>query len=253
MEMNKKFTMEETRNAMKLAWEIRKNSAWNFNCKITEIDFSKCLKEAYLQIKYKDVKFDFDAWFKFYEANPRAFSYILYHNNVIIKNGKYTISQEMEAATTSTCYQIMEGEEQDIKQETLIRVMERFSKEEGGVIEFRHRFTIYGLAALNAIKSHSRMIKRSRLAIPGNYKTGYNYQDNITEKIVITEDSTSFSDLRLDLQKNLTEDQLKLCQLLEAGYQKQEIAYILGVSRMTVNNRENKIKAIVAEQLAISI
>jgi len=38
-------------NAMKRAWEIRREAATKFNCKVTEISMSECLKLAWAEIK----------------------------------------------------------------------------------------------------------------------------------------------------------------------------------------------------------
>ncbi len=223
----------------KKAWELRRFYANKYSCKVTVILWSVCFKLAKETIEHEGEILSFDDWFFYYNNNIESFDYILYHNNILSKNGKRTESQKLEAETTSAFYQILEGEEEDIKQETLVRMLE-YAQKNGG-IPFEYRFSAYALSALNAIKAHSRMIKRSRLAVNPNTPLNTGYGDG-GEKILITEDSTTFSDLRLDMQRYLTDKQLQVCKLLEAGYNLTETAKIMETSRVSLNRWKAKIE-----------
>jgi hypothetical protein len=215
----------------RLAWQIRKDAAKKFSCKVSQIIWKDCIKLATQKLE-SDKDITFNEWFNFYENNKKSFNYILFHNNIIEKNGKFTESQEMEAETTSAFYKILEAEEEDIKQLTLIKIMEYFDKHT--TIKWKYRFSLYALMAFNAIKAHSRMIKRSRLSVNPDQqvKTGYNENK---EKILLTEDPTGYNELRIDLKLILNSRQYEITQLLEAGYQKQEIAALLAISRQSIH------------------
>jgi DNA-directed RNA polymerase specialized sigma24 family protein len=223
----------------KKAWEIRKYYAKKWNCKVMEIVWKDCIKLAIEAVEHEGEILSFDDWYTYYNNNIKTFNYILYHNNILQKNGKFTESQKLEAETTSAFYKILEGEEEDIKQETLLRMM-KYAKKNNG-IPYKYRFSAYALCALNAIKAHNRMVKRSRLAVNPNIPLNTGYGDN-SEKILIIEDSTTFSDLRIDMQRTLTDRQIQVCQLLEAGYNLTETAKIMKTSRVSLNRWKEKIR-----------
>ncbi len=222
---------QQTGIITKKTWEIRKESAKKFNCKVMEVIWKECIKMAIeeREITYKE-------WLNHYLANEKTYNYILYHGEIISKNGKRTNSQKQEQETTSSTWNILPGEEEDIRQLAHQKILEYFSRK--GTIQYQHKYTLWALCCLNAIKQHTRMIKRSKMATNNEIQeTGYN---DSQEKVPITHNN--FSLLHLDLQSYLTKDQYKICQLLEAGYQKQEIAKIMGISRPTLNSRIKKIQ-----------
>lgn len=222
----------------KKAWEIRKIYAGKWNCKVMEILWKDCFKMAIEAVEHEGEILSFEDWHAYYNSKQKTFNYILFHNNILQKNGKYTESQKVEAETTTATYQILEGEEEDIKQEALLKMMEYCQK--NGGIAYEYRFSVYALSALNAIKAHSRMIRRSRLAVNPNTPMDTAFGD-AGEKILIIDDSTTFSDLRLDMQRSLTDRQLQVCQLLEAGYNLTETAKIMETSRVSLDRWKAKI------------
>lgn len=222
----------------RIAWQIRKDAAKKWNCKIKDIIWKDCIKLAVKKLE-GDRNISFNEWFNFYQDNQKSFNYIFYHNNILVKNGKRTKSQEMEAEKTSAFYKILEGEEEDVKQLTLIKIMEYFDKHI--TIKWKHKFSLYALAALNAIKAHSRMIKRSKLALNPNQQVKTGYGDN-QERILLVENPTSYNELRIDLKSVLNSRQYEIVQLLEAGYQKQEISKMLDISRQATHKNERIIR-----------
>lgn len=229
------------------AWEIRRKAAKKWNCKVSSIIWKDCIAQAIHDIQGNQ-PMTWEQWFAHYQDNTKKYDYILYHNNILQKNGKMSNSQEREAKETSIYYKILHSEEEDIKQLTLLKVMEYFSKVE--TIPYKYRFSIYALQALNAIKQHARMLKRSRLAVnPNNAIIQTGYADT-GEKIILTDDSDKVAEmiLKSDIKACLSDRQQKIVDCYLQGYSKQETADIIDISRQALNSHDHKIKDILLRQ-----
>ena len=234
----------------KKAWEIRKKAAQKWSCPVMEIIWKECIRMAIEELK-QDEKMSFNQWYQFYNDNQKSFNYIFYHNDIIQKNGKITIDAIEDAKRTTATYNILHAEGEDIKQLTLQKVLEKFQRE-GGNIKYGHRYSIYALCAYNALKEHSRMIKRSRLSLNPNEPMPTGFNDN-SERIVITDDSREVNLLKIDLQSLLNDRQLRIISLREQGYAWQEIADAEGISRQAVHKNIQRIREIMIENNLISI
>jgi len=232
----------------KRAWEIRREAAQKWNCKVMEIVWSECFYMAKEEI-VDNAPITFPEWFEFYQRKEKSFDYMLYHNDILQKNGRITHCQKEEAQNTSAFYQILHDEMQDIKQLALVRVMEKFDRD--GSIPYKHRWSIYNLCSLNAIKTHIREIMRSRRNMAEGVEiTGWN--DN-NERVIVTKDPTEYSELRLSLEETLTDRQLEIVSLLEEGYNKSEVADIIGISRQAVHKNLRKIKAVMLDNGLVAV
>ncbi len=231
----------------RVAWSIRKEAAKKWNCKVSEITWRDCILQAIHDIQGNQ-PMTWKQWFAHYQDNTKKYDYILYHNNILQKNGKRSDSQEREAKETSMYYQILHSEEEDVKQLALLKVMEYFERK--GTIPFKYRYSLYALQALNAIKQHSRMLKRSRLAInPSDAILHTGYADT-GEKIILTDDSQKISEFifKQDIKTCLSDRQQKIVDCYLQGYSKQETADIIGISRQALNSHDHKIKDMLLRQ-----
>ena len=199
------------------------------------------------KVKYNDDDMiSFTDWYNnVYLEEPKLFDYLYHKNDILVKNGKITESQLEEFKTTTATYSILNGEEEDVKQEVLLHVMEAFERN-GGLIRYGYTFNTYVLAVNNAIRKHVRMIKRSRRSLNPNEPMPVGFNDN-KERIVITDDKREVSELKLDLENVLTERQLRIIQLIEQGFNQIEIADIVGISRQYVHKERQKIKKIMKD------
>lgn len=227
----RKFTPEECHQAMVLAWQIRKSTAVKHNCKLSEIIFSECLKLAYSRIFENNMPdMDFSAWYDHYTTNIKTFDYILFKQNILTKNGKITLSQELENQTTTAFYQITFGEIEDIKQTILLKIKEYINRR--GNIPYKYRYNIYNLLARNTIILHVKAKKRYNMAINPGELSPHGYDNG--QRIALAEDDQGISLLKLTLQEILTEKEYKIIIMTSEGYTQEEIAANMGISRQWV-------------------
>lgn len=215
-----------------------------------QTQFGLCLQyliEESKKVKYNDDELiDFTTWYEnVYLKEQKLFGYLYHKNDILVKNGKITESQLEEFKTTTATYSILNGEDEDVKQEVLLHVMEAFERN-GGSIRYGYTFNTYVLCVHNAIRKHVRMIKRSRRSMNPNDSMLTGYNDN-KEKIVITNDKREFSELKLDLESILTKRQMRIIQLIEQGFNQIEIADIVGISRQYVHKERQKIKQLMID------
>lgn len=229
----------------KRAWEIRKEAAQKWNCKVMEIVWSACFKQAKKEI-ISNLKLSREEWMEFFTKHEKSMDYILYKNIILVKNGIATESQEMEAETTSAFYQILYRDQEDIKQTALVKIMERLERD--GHIDYKYRWSAWSLAALNAAKSYAREVVRSKRSV-NDWEYGYS---DSSEKIPIVRfEEPNF--LKMELEECLTERQLKIVSLLQQGYNKTEIADIIGVTRQAVHKNLRKIKAVMLDNGLVAV
>ena len=181
----------------------------------------------------------FNEWFEDYQSN-NLYNYIFYKNNILEKNGKRTVDPKVDAKNTSAFYQILPSEAEDIRQLALVKVIEMFERK-GGTIQRKYRFHTWKLACLNATKQHMKGLQDSKYQ-----------EDKWTElawengqATVLHEDDKSL--LKIDLQNLLTDRQLQIISYLDEGYNKVELAEIVGISRQAVHKHINNVKDIMIE------
>lgn len=186
-------------------------------------------------------------YFKDMEDNPNYYGYIFYNNNIITKNGRLSDRDNLDRdRDTSANYKIEYGEEEDIKQSVIIKIIEYFQKY--GTLKYRHRGTLYGQLLANCLRSHSRQLTRFRSYNEDRYNfVGY---DNDQKTILHHDDNTSL--FKLDLLNVLNDRQRQVVSLLEAGYNKIEIADLLGISRQAIHKNINSIKKILIENKLVA-
>ena len=228
-----------------------------------KLNMSKIMKEAHrmtkeLKAKYPEIDYNFqlglclqylieeeaknkpmnvNEWVEDYYSNYKAYSYILYHNNILSKNGKFTESQEEEARETSAFYRILPSDAKDIEQLAIQKVLEYFQRQ-GGYIERKHRFNLWGLCCLNASKQYYRHLARFNSYDDNKYKNIGWVGDTISP---VHHDRYNLFDI--DIKNMLNDTQSKIIKLLEAGYTKVEIADLLNISRQAVYKNINRIQA----------
>ena len=190
---------------------------------------------------------DLNEWFEDYKTNS-LYNYILYKNNILSKNGWETTSQVEEAKTTSTFYQILPSEREDIEQLALLKVIEHFEKK--GKIQRKHRFSVWALACLNAVKQHMRNLKRFSSYTDHRYNQIGWVGDAATPTTYGGYDGV---DIRLDLKSTLSPRQFEIAQLIGQGYNKSEISEILGISRQAVHKNIRSIKERIIEAGLVSL
>lgn len=227
---------------------------------------SKMMKEAHkmakeLKEKYSDINYHYqlglcikyllkeeklnkmiglEEYFKDMEQNPGYYSYIFYNNNIIVKNGR--LSEDLKRdCKVSANYRIQYGEEEDIKNSVIVKIIEYFNKHK--TLKYRYRGTLYGQLLANVLRGHARHLARFRSYQDEKYlNIGYS-GDSTT--ILHEDDKTSI--FKLDLLNVLTDRQLEIISLLEEGYTKVETASILSISRQAVHKNINSIKKIMIE------
>lgn len=230
LKMNMSKIMSE---AHKMAREIKN--------KYPDVDYqfqlSLCLQYL-IEEEAKNKPMNANEWVEDYYSNYKAYSYILYHNNILSKNGKFTESQEKEAKETSAFYRILPSDAEDIEQLAIQKVLEYFQRQ-GGYIERKHRFSLWGLCCLNASKQYYRHLARFRSYIEPKY-TNIGWCGDST--IPVHNDKYNNIDFNIDSQNMFNDTQSKIISLLKAGYSKVEIADLLGISRQAVYKNLERVR-----------
>lgn len=228
---------------------------------------SKLLKEAHkltreIKKEYEDINYQYQLglciaylieekkanreiglqeYFKDMQKNKSYYEYIFYNNNIIVKNGRLSDNIERDKKTTAT-YKIQYGEVEDIKQSVIVKIIEYFNKHK--VILYKHRGTLYGQLLANVLRGHSRHLQRFKSYNEDRYNfIGY---DGDTKTILHHDDKTNI--FKMDLLNVLSDRQKEIVSLLEAGYNKSEIATLIGVSRQAIHKNINSIKKILIEE-----
>lgn len=177
----------------------------------------------------------FNEFFDFYQKNPKLFTYLFYKENLLSKNGYETKSQEYEQEITTSTYKIDNDDLEDVKQETILRIMEYFEKYK--TIKYRYVGNLYRQIAYNSCKSYNRQKKHFHVSKNPNDSIDNSYNANyITDEINI--------DTEMDMERLFEGRQLEIIKLLNQGYTKVEIAKILNISREAVYKHINKIKGV---------
>lgn len=247
--------MLRMKKIFKEAHKMTKEIVEKYNDVDYQAQFALCLQyliEESKKVKYNDDDLiNFTTWYnEVYLQEPKLFGYLYHKNDILVKNGKITESQLEEFRTTTATYSILNGEEEDVKQEVLLHVMEAFERN-GGSIRYGYTFNTYVLCVHNAIRKHVRMIKRSRRSMNPNEPMPVGFNDK-QEQVAITDDRREISYLKMDIEKLyndgiLTKRQLRIIQLIEQGFNQIEIADIVGISRQYVYKERQKIKQLMID------
>lgn len=226
--MLKKLNMSKI---MKEAHELTRKIKEQYPEVDYQFQLSLCLK--YLIEEYREM--NVSDFIKDYEQNYKKYNYILYHNDILVKNGKITESQEKEQKNTSAFYKILHSHKEDIEQLTLLKIIEYFNKH--GNVKYKDRFRLYGLMAFNAIKQYSRQLKRFNSYTDERY-INVGWCGDVLSPVYY--DEHNFFDI--DIKNMLSSTQNKIIKLLKAGYTKVEIADILRISRQAVYKNIERIR-----------
>lgn len=227
-----KFTVKETRQAMKTAWVIRKKAAEKWSCKVSEIHMGLCLRLAYKHIK-GNKNMCFSEWYSYYEAHKKTFDYILYQQVILGKNGKLSISQKFEFSTTSPNYQILVRDKEELENEVILKMIELFNRK---TILYKQRYYIYALTCFNVVKAKIRSLRRFGMVSEGENM-------GVIQKLDNSSSSNDYDYLLLNmaLKEGLDFTDYTICKMREYKFKQQEIAVKLGISRQAVHKREKKL------------
>jgi len=186
-----------------------------------------------------------EEYFKDMKNNPNYYNYIFYNNNIIVKNGR--LSEDIDKdGKVSANYQILYNEIEDIKNSVIVKIIEYFKKHK--VLKYKYRGTLYGQLLANTLRGHSRHLQRFRSYNENRYNfIGCN---NGVKTILHEDDQTSL--FRLDLLNVLSDRQIEIISLLEQGYNKSEIAKLVGISRQAVHKNINTIKKVLIEEKLVT-
>lgn len=248
--MNKKVEVKST---------ITKNTKKE-NEKMVKFD-SNLIKEAHkltkeIQATYKDVDYmtqfglcmqmliedkknenkafnSFNDWFENdYLKNEGYYGYILYNNNIIDKNGKlsYTdIESQKRDAAVGMNYKILQGNEDDIKQDILIKIHEYFQKYHE--LPYIWRGSTYAQACRNVLKFYRKQNKRS---IPA--------EEYVFQKLELHSHYDDINHLIMDIEGISTDKQYEVACYIKEGYTDTDIESIIGISRQYINRLRRQLQ-----------
>ena len=196
-------------------------------------------KEQLLLKSGDNVGITMDQWLDHYDSNRGIYNYIFNQNVIITKNGKITLSQEYEVITTSKNYTIDFQEKEDIKQETLLLMMEFISRR--GTILYRYKYNIYKQCVQRAIIKHVRQQRRFFMTSESiEQKISW---DNGSPTLVSPDDYSSI-DFKIDIKNlsTLNKKEKQIIMFLSQKYRQKEIASMLKISAQMVNKYIRQIR-----------
>jgi len=199
----------------------------------------KSNKEQLLLKSADNTEINVNRWLNHYNSNKGLYNYIFNQNCILAKNGKYTLSQEYENITTSKNYQIDFQEAEDIKQETLLLMMEFISRR--GTILYKYKYNIYKQCVQRAIVKHVRQQRRFFMQ-PKNLEVKTAWDKG--ERVQVDPGEYSSIDFKIDI-KNLTtlnSNEKKIIMFMMQKYKQKEIASMLKISAQMVNKYIRQIR-----------
>ena len=199
----------------------------------------KSNKEVLLLKSADNMEINVNRWLDHYNDNRGIYNYIFNQNCILAKNGKYTISQEMENITTSKNYQIDFQEAEDIKQESLLLMLEFISRREK--IKYKYKYVIYKQCVQRAIVKYVRQQRRFFMQ-PENIEQQISWDNG--SPTLVSPDSYSPIDFRVDVKNlsTLNKKEKQIIMLLLQNYRQKEIAGMLKVSAQMVNKYVRQIR-----------
>ena len=199
----------------------------------------KSNKELLLLTSADNMEITANRWIEHYNDNRGIYNYIFNQNCILQKNGKYTFSQEMENLTTSKNYTIDFQEKEDIKQESLLLMMEFISRRK--TILYKYKYVIYKQCVQRAIVKHVRQQRRFFMTPESaEQKTAWDKG----ERVQISPDNYSPIDFKIDIKNlsTLNKKEKQIIMFLFQKYRQKEIADILKISAQMVNKYIRQIR-----------
>jgi len=196
-------------------------------------------KEQLLLKSADDVGISVNEWLNHYNNNKGLYNYIFNQNVIITKNGKYTISQELEAITTTKNYMISFQELEDLKQESLLLMLEFISRREK--IAYKFKYIIYKQCVQRAIVKYVRQQRRFFMQ-PKNLDQKIAWDKG--EMVQVDPGEYGSIDFKIDI-KNLTtlnSNEKKIIMFMMQKYKQKEIASMLKISAQMVNKYIRQIR-----------
>ena len=178
-------------------------------------------------------------WLDHYNSNKGLYNYIFNQNVIITKNGKYTISQEMENITTSKNYTISFQEKEDIMQEAILLMIEFISRR--NTIIYKYKYVIYKQCVQRAIIKHVRQQRRFFMTPESTeQKTAWDKG----EKVQIDPGNYTSIDFKIDVKNldTLSKKEKQIIMLLLQNYRQKEIANMLKISAQMVGKYIRQIR-----------
>lgn len=186
-----------------------------------------------------DVGISVNEWLNHYNNNKGLYNYIFNQNVIITKNGKITLSQEYEAITTSKNYQIDFQEVEDLKQESLLLMMEFISRR--GTILYKYKYNIWKQCVQRAIVKHVRQRRRFFMTPEnGERRTAWDKG----ERVQVDPGEYGSIDFKIDIKnlKTLNKKEKQIIMFLSQKYRQKEIASMLKISAAMVNKYIRQIR-----------
>ena len=186
-----------------------------------------------------DVGITMDQWLNHYNNNERLYNYIFNQNVIITKNGKITLSQEYEAITTSKNYTIDFQEVEDLKQESILLMMEFISRR--GTILYRYKYTIWKQCVQRTILKHIRQQRRFFMT-PESIEQKISWDNG--SPTLVSPDNYSQVDFKVDVKNlnSLSKKEKQIIYLLSQKYRQKEIADMLKISAQMVGKYIRQIR-----------
>ena len=247
--MNKKVKSITTKNTKKE--ESKKMIMFNSEMIKEAHQMTKDIKKEYKEVDYKTqfglcmqmliedaqkkeiIYNSFNDWFENdYLKNDNYYGYILYNSNIIDKNGKlsYTdIESQKRDAAVGMNYKILQGNEDDIKQDVLIKVYEYFQKYHE--LPYIWRGSTYAQACRNVLKFYR---KQNRRSIPSD--------EYVFQKLEIHSHYDDVNHLIMDIEGISTDKQYEVACYISDGYTDTDIEGIIGISRQYVNRLRRQLQ-----------
>ena len=176
----------------------------------------------------------FNDWFENdYLKNDNYYGYILYNSNIIDKNGRlsYTDIKDVRKfdGAVSMNYEVLQGSEDDIKQDVLIKVYEYFQKYHE--LPYIWRGSTYAQACRNVLKFYR---KQNRRSIPSD--------EYVFQKLEIHSHYDDVNHLIMDIEGISTDKQYEVACYISDGYTDTDIEGIIGISRQYVNRLRRQLQ-----------
>jgi len=199
----------------------------------------KSNKEQLLLTSADNMEITANRWIEHYNNNKGLYNYIFNQNVIIAKNGKYTISQELEAITTTKNYMISFQELEDLKQESILLMMEFISRR--GTILYRYKYTIWKQCVQRAIVKHVRQQRRFFLQ-PENLDQKIAWDKG--ERVQVDPGEYSQIDFKIDVKNldTLNKKEKQIIMFLFQKYKQKEIADMLKISSQMISKYIRQIR-----------
>jgi len=192
----------------------------------------KSNKEVLLLKSADNMEIGVNDWLQHYNTNQGLYRYVFNQNCILAKNGNYSISQELEAITTTKNYTISFQEIEDIKQESLLLMMEFISRR--NTVTYKYKYNIWKQCVQRAIVKHVRQQRRFFMQ-PKNLEVKTAWDKG--ERVQVDPGEYSQVDFRVDVKNlsTLNSNEKKIIMFMMQKYKQVEIASMLKISAQMVN------------------